>query len=76
MGYLTDKSGQKSSMRIVFMVCISLAVLLSFGMLYHMLTVAVIDWLGLSAFLGSITFLIGVALTGKVKQKEVEEKQI
>lgn len=74
MSYLRDKSGSKSSMRIVFIVCIILAVILSLGMLYVMLTSDVIDWLGMSAFLGAITFLIGVALTGKVTQKKIENE--
>ena len=73
MSYLRDKSGSKSSMRIVFIVCISLACILSLGMLYVMLTSETIDWLGMSVFLTAITVLIGVALTGKVKQKQIEE---
>ena len=60
-------------MRIVFIVCISLACILSLGMLYVMLTSETIDWLGMSVFLTAITVLIGAALTGKVKQKQIEE---
>ena len=75
MSFLNDKSGQKSSMRIAFMTCIILSVVLSIGMLYVMMTAEIIDWLGMSAFLGAVTFLIGVAITGKVKQKQVEDSE-
>jgi hypothetical protein len=75
MSFLKDKSGQKSSMRIAFVTCIVLSVILSMGMLYVMITAEVIDWLGMSAFLGAVTFLIGIAMTGKVKQKQVEDSE-
>lgn len=75
MGYLTEKNGEKSSVRIVLIATIALVTLLVFAMIYHILFSETIDWGGMALFLTAITALLGSVLYGKVKQKKIEQSE-
>lgn len=76
MKIFTDQSGEPSSMRITLFVITILICMILYA-IYNYIGAAIngkltVDWVGLSAFTGALTTLIGVVVFQKVKQKQFE----
>lgn len=74
--FVTDSNGEPSSMRITLLV-ITVFICMMLYAAYRYIFAAidgklVIDWLGLSAFIGALTTLIGMVVFQKVKQSQIE----
>lgn len=65
-------------MRWALYAVVILSIILALGGLSALIIVAIkfgtIDWFGFAAFIGAITTLVGVGITGKVIQKKEEAK--
>lgn len=73
--FLKEDSQVSTTRIVLFLISLCICLLsatISFNVIYISTTTNAIDWIGISAFISSLSTLIGVAMYGKVKQKSIE----
>jgi TRAP-type C4-dicarboxylate transport system permease small subunit len=77
--FVTDSNGEPSSMRLTLLVITVFICMMLWGSYQYIVAAVngklVIDWLGLSAFIGALTSLIGLVVFQKVQQSKIENKE-